>query len=421
LDTDGQFYEWFPHVLNVAASSRLRLENQPDEYARTLYLDRTRYPELIRLTEQLVTQMEDTSDPVAVSQALADYLANRGGFSYTLDFSNFDWDPRLDHIEDFLINKRRGHCEFFASALVLMLRSQGIPSRVVVGFHGGEFDTDANAYVIRKRHAHAWVEAYIRPDQYPEEWHENGMANGSGAWLRLDPTPATAEDYPRPTTPLIAAKDFWNTYVMGLNSAKQRQSALRSWIENPIRNVGLLFTARYWRNQWDTLMSGFWYRSSVFYLALVIALIVAFQFIRHGLRRNRRFVERESRYSRQTSLKQIIGKALALVAPRLGRWVAGVDKAAPEVAFFQRFLRMMQRQGQRRMAFQTAREFAQAAEQNFERHPQAAAIRLAMDSIVDKFYRIRFSERDLTADEWRQVESSLTFLEQNLTPNPALS
>jgi hypothetical protein len=82
---------------------------------------------------------------------------------------------------------------------------------------------------------------------------------------------------------------------------------------------------------------------------------------------------------------------------------------------------MMQRQGQRRMAFQTAREFAQTAEQNFQQHPQAAAIHLAIESIVDKFYRVRFSERDLTADEWRQVETSLTFLEQNLPPNPALS
>jgi hypothetical protein len=124
---------------------------------------------------------------------------------------------------------------------------------------------------------------------------------------------------------------------------------------------------------------------------------------------------------RQASFKQMLGKALSLVAPRLGRWVAGVERPAPEVAFYQRFLRMMQRHGQKRLAHQTAREFAESTDAHFQHHPQADAIRQAMDSIVDMFYRVRFSQQHLTAEEWRQVESSLALLEQNLPPHPALS
>jgi hypothetical protein len=70
---------------------------------------------------------------------------------------------------------------------------------------------------------------------------------------------------------------------------------------------------------------------------------------------------------------------------------------------------------------QTAREFAQSVENDLQRHTQAAALQNAIDSVVDKFYWVRFSERELTDEEMQQVESSLEFLEQHLSPLSAAS
>jgi transglutaminase-like putative cysteine protease len=76
-------------------------------------------------------------------------------------------------LEEFLFERREGHCELFASALVLMLRSEGIPARLVTGFLGGELNPLTGYYVVRQSNAHAWVEAYL-PDE---------------GWKILDPTP----------------------------------------------------------------------------------------------------------------------------------------------------------------------------------------------------------------------------------------
>src|SRR5205814_2284821 len=71
-----------------------------------------------------------------VARALCDHLATSGEYSYTLDLRRQN--PSLDAAVDFLQNTKQGHCERYASALTLMLRSQGIPCRVVKGFRGAE-------------------------------------------------------------------------------------------------------------------------------------------------------------------------------------------------------------------------------------------------------------------------------------------
>jgi hypothetical protein len=78
-------------------------------------------------------------------------------------------------LEDFLFRTRRGHCEFFATAMVVMLRSQGIPARFVTGFLGAEENAFEGYYVVRQSNAHAWVEAWF-PDR---------------GWQVFDPTPAS--------------------------------------------------------------------------------------------------------------------------------------------------------------------------------------------------------------------------------------
>ncbi|MDQ6957783.1 MAG: DUF3488 and transglutaminase-like domain-containing protein [Mariprofundaceae bacterium] len=92
------------------------------------------------------------------------------GWAYNLDTSIDEQHP----VEHFLLKSRSGHCEMFASALALSMRSLGIPARVVNGYYGGEWNDMGGFLLIRQQHAHAWVEAWVNE-----------------RWQRFDPTPAS--------------------------------------------------------------------------------------------------------------------------------------------------------------------------------------------------------------------------------------
>lgn len=91
-------------------------------------------------------------------------------FEYTLDYVGQSTEEPL---ESFLFDTRRGHCEYFASAMVLMLRAAGIPARLVTGYMGGEYNQLEDYFIVRQDNAHAWVEAFT-----PED-----------GWKTFDPTP----------------------------------------------------------------------------------------------------------------------------------------------------------------------------------------------------------------------------------------
>lgn len=110
-----------------------------------------------------------------------------------------DVPPGQHPIEHFLLESRQGYCEYYASAMVLMLRSLDIPARVVAGYHGGDYNRFGDYYVVRQAHAHTWVDAAI------------GIR-----WERFDPTPPI----PQQRTGLLAAYlDIlgfaWDRYVVG--------------------------------------------------------------------------------------------------------------------------------------------------------------------------------------------------------------
>ena len=91
-------------------------------------------------------------------------FSSSGQFHYSLQPVERNGDP----IEDFVSNNPRGHCEYFATALAMMLRSQGIPSRVILGYRCDEWDPRGQCFQVRQLHAHAWVEAFLDPQQIPE-------------------------------------------------------------------------------------------------------------------------------------------------------------------------------------------------------------------------------------------------------------
>ena len=110
-----------------------------------------------------ISQQRERRGRAVRARALEAYLSSQGGFGYSL--APVPRDRVLDPIEDFVTLHRVGHCEYFASALTLMLRSVGIPSRMVMGFKGGDWNDLGRFYQVRQLHTHAWVEAYLTREQ----------------------------------------------------------------------------------------------------------------------------------------------------------------------------------------------------------------------------------------------------------------
>ncbi len=112
----------------------------------------------------------------------------------------------MDPVEDFLFRTRKGYCEHYATSMVLMLRSIGIPARVVSGFLGGEYNRYGGYLIVRQSDAHTWVEAAI-----------------DGHWVRFDPTPGGVSG-PKPETVLLyldLLKLHWERYVVGYSRFDQ--------------------------------------------------------------------------------------------------------------------------------------------------------------------------------------------------------
>lgn len=99
------------------------------------------------------------------------------GWAYSIEVPS---PGRLDPVLAFLTQSRRGHCELFASALVLLARAQGIPARMVTGYRVTEA-LSVGGHLVRERNAHAWVEAFV-----------------DGRWEEVDPSPVTSLDQLQP-------------------------------------------------------------------------------------------------------------------------------------------------------------------------------------------------------------------------------
>jgi hypothetical protein len=150
---------------------------------------------------------------------VADYLT--ANMRYTIELGR---DYRYDPLEDFLFVQRAGHCEYFATAMAVLLRSVGVPTRHVAGFYGGEWNAYGNYLSVRQRDAHAWVEVYL----------------GDAGWVAFDPTPPGVAGVGPPTwmdrmrqladTIQLA----WFKYVIEYDLGKQVDlvQGLRRWMSD---------------------------------------------------------------------------------------------------------------------------------------------------------------------------------------------
>jgi len=122
-------------------------------------------PRVVSLGKSLAVR----GDSNATVKRILNHLAS-DRYSYSLK----DLPVSKDPLETFLFDSPRGNCEYFASAMAVLLRVNDIPSRLVGGYHGGYYNEMGNYYLVPQKNAHVWVEAHIP---------------GKG-WVRFDPTPA---------------------------------------------------------------------------------------------------------------------------------------------------------------------------------------------------------------------------------------
>lgn len=178
-------------------------------------LDR-RIPELARkFTAGATTELER-------ARAIERHL--RTGYGYTLQLPDRQV---ADPLAYFLFIRKKGHCEYFASAMTVLLRTQGIPARLATGFQSGVYNRVSDLWLIRASDAHSWVEAWIP---------------GRG-WTTFDPTPPDpgARDSLGLLTSLTlyldAAETFWQEWVVTYDLT--RQGSLAGRVEQGAHRLGI--------------------------------------------------------------------------------------------------------------------------------------------------------------------------------------
>jgi transglutaminase-like putative cysteine protease len=164
----------------------------------------------------LAKRLGGGKDPADAAAAIEKFLS--GNLQYTRDLAGEVADP----IGNFLFKRRAGHCELFSSAMVVMLRSLGIPARNVTGYFGGE-RTSAGYYAVRGGDAHSWVEVY-----FP-----------NAGFMLFDPTPAAERGgqqegiWARILLAWDALQQRWRAFVVDFDLISQGQA---------IRRMGEMFS-----------------------------------------------------------------------------------------------------------------------------------------------------------------------------------
>lgn len=320
-----------------------------------------------RIGELALRITRNSANRYDTARTLESYLQNN--FGYTLEQKSGGEQP----LADFLFNVREGHCEYFATAMAIMLRTQGIATRIVNGFQQGEYNETANVYVVRQRNAHSWVEVY-----FP----------GEDAWVPFDPTPFGGQDSTGNMAGLTsqfgkyleALETFWIQYFIAFDNQEQRslftsvkrgfadyQNKTSAWMNGVQKTI-----AEWWKEVrgekglQTSLVAIVYGLGSIAAAALGIFLIVLL-------------------YRKVSRLD---------IWQRLPNWVKRKNRTTV-IEFYERMQRVLASKGFLREIHQTPLEFAYSLD-----IPEAV-------KITEKYNRVRFGEKDLSRDETHDIESWL--------------
>ena len=323
----------------------------PVPYYRYLQLPERLDPRIAPLATTIVLHA-NASNRYDTAKAIESYLQRE--YAYSFDMKATGPEP----VADFLFNVKAGHCEYFASAMVLLLRTRGIAARLVNGFLPGEYNDAASAYTVRQQDAHSWVEVY-----FPE----------TRAWVTFDPTPPAGRTEPVRTGFAAQLQKYgeaiellWFQYVVGYD--KQEQRSLATSIQRSVFDYGRMAS-----NVLNTLSQ--YLNGNVL---AVVAGVTAFA----------------------------LTLLLALFGKRLWRWTragfvrsAADERAYSSVQFYERLTSFMEQRGVSRDKHLTPIEFANTLRSN------------DVMVITRAYNRVRFGGQKLSATERKEVERALFALE----------
>jgi transglutaminase-like putative cysteine protease len=305
-----------------------------------------RLPDLDSRIPRLARDMAAGAESDAESAKLIEHRL-RHDYAYTLQLPRA---PVADPLANFLFERRKGHCEYFASAMAVMLRTLGIPSRVVTGFQSGVFNSITGSQVIRASDAHSWVEAWIP----------------SKGWTTFDPTPsdpnaASAGITSRISMYFDAADQFWQEWVLSYDM--QRQYSLAARMQESGRSIHAPWIPSF--TAWGKLvsrLSGTGARTVIAILGVAILTIFLWPNLK-GRWRHRAGVLRAQR---------------------------GEGDASDATMLYQRMLALLERRGLHKESWQTPAEFAQAL-------PASSELSLLVEDLTTAYNEFRFGRHPSVA------------------------
>ncbi|WP_110185898.1 transglutaminaseTgpA domain-containing protein [Pokkaliibacter plantistimulans] len=260
----------------------LRLRSYPDSprdrllpdwlKRQSLQLPAMGNPRTRTLAEQLRHRYND--DALLLQAAMA--LYRQQPFTYTLTPPTYSG---LNSIDDFMFDGQRGFCAHFAGSLVYLLRAAGIPTRLVVGYQGGEWNGRGNFLTVRQAEAHAWAEAWV----------------SDKGWQRLDPTAMVAPDRIERSTDQLADMEGAPLLRRTLHAlpwlqlARQQMDAWQYAWQRAVVNYGSNQQFQLWQ-QLQSFFSSDW-RHWLWPLAALLGLFTAFATISGVWRRQPKALE----------------------------------------------------------------------------------------------------------------------------------
>ena len=319
-------------------------------WTRQLYLQ---LPPLSEDFHALARQLPGRSeDPLETAASVETFLERE--YRYSLRTPSRG---RSDPVEDFLLDARAGHCEFFATAMIMLTRARGIPSRLVTGFRRGKRNEYGDFEVVRKSDAHAWVEVF----------------NERLGWVAYDPTPsapasARSMAFDVFLESIDSLRMLWDIYVVAFDYERQRDVWTR--VGEGFRRLAVPSTVVL------TQVKG-WSRLLVMLGVLMILTILL----------------GKSRWGRKWRLQ--------FKLPEIFRKARLYDRPEAAVRFYEDLLKRLERSGFSKPPGMTPAEFAGAME---ERLPGLA-------ELTELYYRVRFGGAVLPRQKRIHVDRLVTVIQ----------
>jgi len=380
-NVNDSYYFWYSTRRNFTYTVFSRIPRQPfvqDESESTPSL-----PGLHEAKRKLYTQLPADLSPrfnelaIEITQHVStDYEKARAIRNYLNIHCQYSLEltrrpGRKGPLYDFLFGNKPGHCEYFASAMVILARELGMPSRLAYGYSSGRWNSDTNIFEVRELDAHAWGEVFI---------------NGKG-WVPFDPTPPIPDDDTPQTFLSILLSPFtgsfrfcqeqWADGVIGYSRFKQKSAY--SFVAAAAKNI-LRAVKKIALFVWFVLSQPFKFARKNLLLGLPILLAAASVLLAVGAR--------IIRFKRRQKSRLITGKSRLRLRSRLN------------VKFYQKMLRLLTDKGLTKTPADTPLEFA---ERVVSRNQAFSDVK----TVTDLYYLVRFGNGKLTAEQYRAIHSIL--------------